>query len=454
MFRFWRAESFVPVLVVSLGLLGFSASSVRAANLTRYDDRTAFLADTTNRTQIDFDTLTSNGCIGLPAAGITVSGVNFNGGVARQNANGPCSPPLIPWSGSVLTTRLVIRADAPAQAYMTATLPSGIMAVAFEVGINSDPVDSKISITLITSDNLEQTVTVSGKGTGKGGARRVQPLFIGFTASRAITAVRYRTPDIVDSNLVLDNFIIAQTAAPVINTSNGVVNAASFQRDIAPNTWITIFGKLLSGASRPWGPEDFSGSRLPTSVEDVKVTINGKPAYVYYVSPGQVNVLTPTDLFVGPAVIELSRGALKSSPVTAQAQSIAPGLFMFDPENRRYAATTRANGSLVGKTSLYPGATSPARPGEIIVLWGTGFGRTTPDIPDGEVVTVPAQLVATPVVTIGAVTAEVLYAGLSASGLYQLNVKVPDGVPDGDLPVLVQINGVRTQDGAFVTVQR
>ena len=240
----------------------------------------------------------------------------------------------------------------------------------------------------------------------------------------------------------------------MINTSDGVVNGASFQRDIAPNTWITIFGKLLSGASRPWGTEDFSGSRLPTSVEDVKVTINGKPAYVYYVSPGQVNVLTPTDLFVGPAVIELSRGALKSAPVTAQAQSIAPGLFMFDPENRRYAAVTRSNGSLVGKTSLYPGATTPAHPGEIIVLWGTGFGRTTPDIPDGEVITVPAQLTATPVVTIGAVTAEVLYAGLSASGLYQLNVKVPDGVPDGDLPVLVQINGARTQDGAFVTVQR
>ena len=214
MFRSCYTAGPVQVLVVCLGLLGSSLSSVQAANLTRYDDRAAFLADTTSRTQIDFDTLTSNGCLGLPgSAGVTVSGVNFNGGVARQNANGPCSPPLIPWSGSVLLTRLVIRADAPAQAYTTATLPAGIMAVAFEVGINSDPVDSNISITLITSDNLEQTVSVSGKGTGKGGARRVQPLFIGFTASRAITAVRYRIPDIVDSSLVLDNFITAQVAA-------------------------------------------------------------------------------------------------------------------------------------------------------------------------------------------------------------------------------------------------
>ena len=88
MFRFWRANPFARVLAVVLGLLGPSLSSVQAANLTRYDDRAAFLADTSNRTQIDFDTLTSNGCLALPgSAGVTVSGVNFYGGVARQNAN-------------------------------------------------------------------------------------------------------------------------------------------------------------------------------------------------------------------------------------------------------------------------------------------------------------------------------------------------------------------------------
>jgi len=86
MFQLWRAVPFARLLLVSVGLLGPSLSPVRAANLTRYDDRTAFLADTTNRTQIDFDTLTSNGCLALPgSAGVTVSGVNFNGGVARQN---------------------------------------------------------------------------------------------------------------------------------------------------------------------------------------------------------------------------------------------------------------------------------------------------------------------------------------------------------------------------------
>lgn len=431
-----------------------TASSLQAANVIRYDDRSAFQADTSARTMIDFDTLTS-GCRSVTSpGGVTVSGVNFNGGVSQFTTSGPCSGPIIPWQGLVLATRLVIRADAPSQAFTTATLPSGVMAVGFEVGMSADPVTSRISVTLVTSDEKEQTFTLNGKGTGSGGSRRVEPVFVGFTSSRPISAVRYRLPDITDGAFILDNFTFGQGAAPVINTSNGVVNGASFQSSIASNTWITIFGKLLSSTSAAWASEDFSGSHLPTSVEDVSVKINGKPTYVYYVSPGQLNVLTPVDLAPGPAIVEVSRGALKSQPVTVQAQLLAPGLFMFDPENRRYAAVTHANGSLVGKASLYPGATTPARPGEIIAFWGTGFGRTTPDVPDGEIVLAPARLIATPLVTIGGVTADVQFAGLTGSGLYQINVTVPQGVPDGDLPVVVRIEASQTQENAFITVQR
>ena len=434
-------------------LLVCSSSSLPAANIIQYDDRAAFLADTTGRTTTDFETL-RNACIAIPdAGGVTVNGVNLNGGVARLTSSGPCAPSLTAWQGYVLSTRLVIRADVPAQAFSTATIPSETMAVAFDVGINSDPVNSRISMTVFTSDNKQQTFTVSGKGTGTGGARRVEPLFVGFTSSRPITAIQFRLPDIVDSNLILDNIITGQTVPPAINISNGVVNGATFQSGVGPNTWITIFGRLLSGTSRMWAGEDFSGSRLPTSVEDVSVAINGKPAYVYYVSPGQVNVLTPPDLAEGPAIIEVSRGALKSSPLTVQAQHVAPGLFLFDPENRRYAAVTHANGSLVGKASLYPGATTPARPGEVITLWGTGFGRTTPEIPNGELVSVPGPLILPPVVTIGGITADVQFAGLTAPGLYQINVTVPAAAPDGDLTVVVQAEGARTQDNAYITVQ-
>ncbi len=100
------------------------------------------------------------------------------------------------------------------------------------------------------------------------------------------------------------------------------------------------------------------------------------------------------------------------------------------------------------------GATTPARPGEVISLWGTGFGRTDPAIPEGQIVPSPLRLVATPIVTIGGATAEVLFAGLTTPGLYQFNVRIPEMVPDGDALLRIQVEGTSTQDNAFITVGR
>lgn len=107
----------------------------------------------------------------------------------------------------------------------------------------------------------------------------------------------------------------------------------------------------------------------------------------------------------------------------------------------------------MGKTSLYPGASTPARPGEIVVLWEAGFGATSPAPPEGELLPAPANLIATPTVTIGGRPADVRFVGLSTTGLYQLNVVVPQELPDGDAAVSVEVEGARTQDGVFITIQ-
>ncbi|MCW5979326.1 MAG: hypothetical protein KIT09_14720 [Bryobacteraceae bacterium] len=441
-------------MCAGVGLLLFSVVLLPAANVNRYDDQTAFEADTLSRSIMDFDTVRT-ACIAIPdAGGLTVNNINFSGGVSRATSSGPCSPPLTAWSGYVLVTRLVIRGDAPAQAFATVTLPAGVTAVGFHLGINSDPVASRIHVALATSDKGEQTFIVDARGTGSGGSRRVDPVFVGFTSSRPISTVRFRVPDITDSNLILDDFITGQSAPPLINATDGVVHGASFQPVLAANTWVTIFGNLLSGASRPWSADDFVGSRLPTSVEDVSVTINGQSAYVCYVSPGQVNALLPVEVQEGPGIVQVSRGELTSAPVTVQVKRAAPGFFLLDPENRRYVIATHADGSLVGKTSLYPGVSTPARPGEIVVFWGAGFGATSPAAPAGELLAAPANLVASPTLTIGGVPAETRFAGLSSTGLYQLNVVVPQELSDGDAAVMVDVDGARTQDNVFMTIQR
>jgi len=335
-------------------------------------------------------------------------------------------------------------------------MPAGVNAVGFDIGVNYGGgfTTQNVEIIIVTADG-EQSFTVPVTGTGTGGAFRVVPQFAGFLSSHPITAVRFRIPTTrSDAFLILDDFSFGQIAAPVINLTSGVVNGASFAATIAPNTWITIFGKVLSVPTRPWKGDDFVGVGLPTQIENVSVTIGGRPAYVYYISPTQVNVLTRSDLPEGAAIVEVTRDGVKSEPVTVQVQHVAPALFMFDPENRRYAAATHVDNTLVGKTSLYEGASTPAHPGEVITLWGAGFGRTDPAIPEGEIASGGRPLIAQPVVTIGNVRADVLFAGLTAAGLYQFNVRVPDSLPDGDQPVAILVEGSTTQENAFVTVQR
>src|SRR5206468_8576309 len=107
------------------------------------------------------------------------------------------------------------------------------------------------------------------------------------------------------------------------------VNVASGGPDIAPNTWIEIKGTNLapsntaaSGLLWDHTPELASG-KMPVRLNDVSVTIGGKPAYIWFycsaiTSPSckqdQVNVLTPPDLPAGPAQIMVANGGIASAP--------------------------------------------------------------------------------------------------------------------------------------------
>jgi hypothetical protein len=97
------------------------------------------------------------------------------------------------------------------------------------------------------------------------------------------------------------------STAPKITSS---VNGVTFQAGMVPGSWVSIFGTNLSGKSREWVDGDFvGGNRLPTSLEGVRVNINGRAAFVSYVSPGQLNVLAPDDSAVGPVTVEVINSA-------------------------------------------------------------------------------------------------------------------------------------------------
>jgi uncharacterized protein (TIGR03437 family) len=112
----------------------------------------------------------------------------------------------------------------------------------------------------------------------------------------------------------------------------------------------------------------------------------------------------------------------------------------------------------IGPAGLFSSVTTaPAAPGDTVILWGTGFGPTSPAAPAGQLV--PAgqvnSAVMTPSVLIGGMPAQVVSASLTPgqAGLYQITVQVPNGLADGDQPVVIQVNGVQSPAGAFITVQ-
>jgi uncharacterized protein (TIGR03437 family) len=153
-----------------------------------------------------------------------------------------------------------------------------------------------------------------------------------------------------------------------------------------------------------------------------------QPAAVAYISPAQVNIQPPDDTAVGPVQVVVTTAAGGAgAPFTVNYAAFAPGLFT---ATAPYLAAQHADGSYVGG---YAGAT-PAKPGEVITLWGTGFGPANPSVPSGQVFTGSSQLANTVNVAIGGQLATVEFAGVVGARLVQINVQVPPASTTGTPP--------------------
>jgi len=212
----------------------------------------------------------------------------------------------------------------------------------------------------------------------------------------------------------------------------------------------------LSATTRQWSGDDFAGGKLPTQLSNVSVSVNGKAAAVYYISPTQINVCTPPDTATGTVSVSVTSNGISSSPFPAQMQQFSPAFFEWG--NRYAVATSGANylgpAGLLGPTVT----TIAAKPGDIVSLWGTGFGPVDPAPPtDAAVPRSPVYLVRNaPKIRVGGLDADYLAGALAADsvGLYVINVRLPANLPDGDQKVEININGVTGPDGVFLSIHR
>lgn len=202
-------------------------------------------------------------------------------------------------------------------------------------------------------------------------------------------------------------------------TALAVVNAATFAPRISPGALASLFGHNLAGGAREQG-----SSPWPRALGGVTVLVNGRPAPVVFVSDGQVNFQVPADLVDGEAEVAVTNAAGSSAPLRVGVAPLAPGLF----------------GALVSGTGQTTAA-RPARRGEYLEVYATGLGPVRPREDGLHHTTLAVQG------TVAGVPTSVIFSGMTGfDGLYQVNVRVPDGVASGPQPLVLTAGGVRSNE--------
>jgi uncharacterized protein (TIGR03437 family) len=251
------------------------------------------------------------------------------------------------------------------------------------------------------------------------------------------------------SNYVVVNYIGQIQALPTI-AANGIVTASSFGDYLgvaAPGSYVEIYGTFLAGTTRGWAASDFNGTKAPTTLDNVSVTLNGVPAYVNYVSPTQVNIQVPDNIPTGPVSVVVNFGGVTGSPGSLLINALEPGLLApasFNVGGKQYVAAFHSSNNTPVSSGNIPGvAAAPAKSGETLIFYGTGFGPINNGVVAGQIASGQSTLMNPFTMTIGGAPATIAYAGLTPGlvGVYQFNVVVPSGLTNGDLLIQTTLNG-------------
>ena len=243
----------------------------------------------------------------------------------------------------------------------------------------------------------------------------------------------------------------ASTLVPVIA---GIANSAGGQLGVSAGTYISIYGSNFAPTGWPaaiWS-DYVVGGQLPLTLAGVSVSMGGQAAYLEYLSPTQINVLAP-NVGTGSVSVTVTTPAGKSNAYSITSSTVQPAFFEW-PGN--YAVATDASYDWLVKNGTFSTTTAPAKPGETVILWGTGFGPTTPAAPAGQLVPPNSYSVNGVTVTVGGAQANVLATALSPglAGVYQVAITVPPTLANGDYPIMATVGGVQSPSGVKLTVQQ
>ncbi|MBV8728909.1 MAG: hypothetical protein JO336_03780, partial [Acidobacteriia bacterium] len=227
------------------------------------------------------------------------------------------------------------------------------------------------------------------------------------------------------------------TPPPIISGMNTASSCGGYAGVAAPGSWIELHGNSLASDTRTWQASDFNGNNAPTALDGTVVSIAGQNAVLDYISPLQVNAQVPLNASPGTQPVQVTSPNGTSPAVSLTINAFQPGFCLgFSLNGNAYIA------AVVNGTSTYILPTNanisgityrPAKPGETIIFFGTGFGAVAPSPAQGQVVQQTNQLTTPVEIFFGPMQATIKYAGLAPGyvGLYQFNVVVPN-IPSSD----------------------
>jgi uncharacterized protein (TIGR03437 family) len=242
----------------------------------------------------------------------------------------------------------------------------------------------------------------------------------------------------------------SDTAGPPPPSITTVVNAASnLTGSIAPGEIVVLTGTGL-GPAQLMSASIAGDGLFDAQLAGTYVSFNGQLAPIIYTSATQVAAIVPYEVGGSSASVSVTYLGLTSAPISVPISSVSPGIFTLDSTGRGQAAVVNQNGSINGSAA-------PAKPGDIVLLFATGEGHTTPPEINGKpsIEPLPRPILAV-TVRVGGQVVQPQYAGSApgeVAGLLQVNLQIPVGLASGgSVPLELVVGGVASQPGITIAI--
>ncbi len=244
---------------------------------------------------------------------------------------------------------------------------------------------------------------------------------------------------------------------PVLSSSSVVGAALSVPavNRLSASGIATIFGANFADAPRAITSADIRQGELPTSLGGICVELNGRRAPLFAVFPAQINFQVPAIPPGGSVDLRVIAGC--DTPSAGYSASVSVPVASATPEFF-YSAYAPGGAAPVIAVDAMTGELAPLRAGQWITLYATGLGPVSPSVSPGRVATAAASLSLPYSIQIGGNTVDasrIAYAGVApgTAGQYQINLKLPDELPVGRVPIRLNVGGTLSPSGPYLEIE-